>query len=168
MALGVFLAGVGFDWFELLKRRPVLSQEHARQRIQKTLARPRYMDGTFRDLRMSAFMNTWKLVVDEFVNVADVVLFDLREYSEKRTGSQYEVDFLFDTFSVYRIVFLIRKNSDKEAIHRMILNSWAAMREGSPNMSIKDPVIRIYVNNKQNAPEVQGLMDLLLTAADTA
>jgi hypothetical protein len=35
----------------------------------------------------------------------------------------------------------------------------------SPNASIPDPVIRIYVSDKQKGHDVQGLMDLLLTAA---
>jgi len=32
-------------------------------------------------------------------------------------------------------------------------------------MNLPDPVIRIYVSTKQKGKDVQGLMDLLLTAA---
>ena len=114
---------------------------------------------------MVAFMNTWKLVVEEFIKVADVVLFDLREYTEEREGSQYEVNFLFDTYPANRIVFLQNADSDRDAIHHMILDCWRELLQGSPNTNIPDPVVRIYVSDKQKGKDVQGLIDLLLTAA---
>jgi len=165
VSLVILALMIAYDWYGLIKRRPVRDQEHARQRIQEIITKSRHSDGTFKDLRMVAFMNTWKLVVDEFVKVADVVLFDLREYTDERKGAQYEVDFIFDTFPANRIVFLRTADSDQEAIHRLILDRWAELREGSPNMNLPDPVIRIYVSTKQKGKDVQGLMDLLLTAA---
>ncbi len=164
-SLTIFALIVINDWYGLIIRRPVRDQEHARQRIQQVMAKPRHTDGTFKDLRMVAYMNTWKLIVDEFVKVADVVLFDVREYTEQRKGAQYEVDFIFDTFPADKVVFLRNADSDQEAIHRLILDRWAQLREGSPNIDIPDPVIRIYISGKQKGPDVQGLMDLLLYVA---
>ncbi len=164
-SLIIFALIVIYDWHGLIIRRPVRDQEHARQRIQQTMAKPRKADGTFKDLRMVAYMNTWKLVVDEFIKVVDVVLFDVREYTEQRKGAQYEVDFIFDTFPADRVVFLRTTDSDQEAIHRLIMDRWAQLRESSPNRDIPDPVIRIYVSGKQKGPDVQGLMDLLLYVA---
>ena len=161
----LFIAILIHDWLELFKRRPVQDQERAHQRIRKMLVRPRDINGNFKDLRMAAYMNTWKLVVDEFVKVADVVLFDLREYTEKRKAAQYEVDFIFDTYPANRIIFLRDIASDKEAIQQLILDRWAELREGSPNLDTLEPVVKEYVSNTQKEHDVQGLMDLLFSAA---
>ncbi len=162
IALGVVIL---WDWWGLYQRRPVHTGEEARERIERTIARPRNLQGLFKDTRMVCYMNTWRLVVEQFIDHADVVLFDLREFDEEKAGSTYEINFLFDVFPLDSILFLCDENSDREAIYKVIREQWVALREGSPNIGTKDPTVQVYVSREEDAGDVQGLLDALIAVA---
>ena len=158
---------MGNDWYWLRKDLPVDSREQVRARIKKLIAKPARPNGDFRDLRMVCYMNTWKMVIDEYIRHADVVLMDLREFSAERRGSSYEADFLFDTVPIERIIFLRDEKSDVEAIHELIYDRWKELREGSPNQNHPNPMIQIFVADKTEGQDVQALIDLLLLAGSS-
>jgi hypothetical protein len=110
-------------------------------------------------------MNTWKLVVDQFIRTADVVLFDLREFSAVNDGSRFEVNFLFDTFPIGNIVLLTDAESDYDRICSMLVAERREQKVGSPNVDNHDPEIRIFVSDAAGTKSAQALMDLLLATA---
>ena len=152
----------GIDWRNLLKDLPVDSRKQVRECIEKVVSKPAKPNGDFRHLRMVCYMNTWKMVVDEYIRHADVVLMDLREFNAERGGSSYEVDYLFDTFPIQKIVFLRDEESDVTAIHELINDRWKEIREGSPNLNLPEPEILLFVADKKDGQDVQALIDLLL------
>ena len=62
-------------------------------------------------------------------------------------------------------MFLRAADGDTHAIHRRLRSRWQELREGSPNATLATPVIRICVSGDQKGKDVQGLVDLLLSAA---
>ena len=70
---------------------------------------------------------------------------DLRGFSEKRKGCEYEIDFLFDTFPINRILFLVDNDTDRNFISQTILDRWDYLRVNSPNLSITEPVAKIFI-----------------------
>ena len=141
------------------------SSAHISKRLQTLLRRPREWTLMFRDLHMYCFDNTWRLAVEAFVESADVVLMDLRGYTEERRGCEYEVDFIFDAIEVDRIVFLVDKKSDLEAVRQLLVDRWEHLKVESPNLSKPDPTATIYLSVDQRAKDVSGLLNLMLQAS---
>ena len=80
-------------------------------------------------------------------------------------GSEYEVDFMFDTVDVSKILFLRNAKSDSEAIYAMFKDRWRKLRAGSPNEDIENPVINVFVSEEEKGADSQALIDLLLAAS---
>ncbi len=156
---------IAYDWIGLYLRRPAADTVKIRDRINRALSHPRPSGLFFRDLRMISFMNTWKIVVPEFVERADVVLMDLRGYSPKRLGVNWEINFIFDHKDLDRIIFVRDHKSNKMEVHKFIRRAWAKLEEGSPNEDLKNPVARIFLTKSQEGDDVQALIDALLAAA---
>ena len=155
------------DWHSVLKRGPARDRAHIQSRIQKVLKNPRMVGLMFKDLRTVSYMNTWKMTVAEFVKVADVILMDLRNYDKNREGCKYEVDYIMDSFPIDHIVFLMQGKSDSEAITELLYERWAELKVGSPNESLKNPILQLYISSDEKGDDVQALMDLLLTISQT-
>lgn len=141
-------------------------QSHVQQQLQGVLARPRRLSLAFRELDMYCFDNTWRLAVAEFVATADAVLMDLRGLSDDNKGCEFEINFLFDSVPVERIIFLVDERNRIEDVEQLLLRQWKMQRPGSPNLEPVVPAITIYRNRDGAAADVRGLANLL--AARTA
>jgi hypothetical protein len=97
--------------------------------------RPRGVDLGFRHLRALCHKNTWFPAVREFASRADVVLMDLRGYSERRSGCKKEVNFLFDAVSLSRLLFLMDTANDQIVVDEMLQERWQRLSRTSPNLS---------------------------------
>ena len=106
--------------------------------------------------------NTWKLAVATYTQLADAVLMDLRGFSEERKGCAYEVDFLFDNVAVEKVVFLIQPDT-VDIVTRLIEERWEYLKVKSPNLKTKDPVITVYIANRENSRDIQAILDLVLS-----
>lgn len=140
--------------------------EDIRKKLHKTLHRPRKLNLTFKSLPMFCYANTWKLAVSEFIKNSSVILMDLRGFSDKRKGCEYEIDFLLDTFTINNVLFLVDANSDSAFVQKTILARWEYLRVQSPNINIKNPKARIFVSDNQDEIDVQTIIDLLIVSAD--
>ncbi len=134
-------------------------------RLQRFMRRLRRLDLTFKDLDMYCFANTWRDAVALFVTSTDVVLMDLRGYSEQNKGCEYEVDFLFDNLTINRIVFLVDRDNDMQAVEKLILERWEHLKVGSPNLAVPDPVAAVYDIKDQSSADVKGLINILVAEA---
>lgn len=144
------------------------SSEQIKERINTLMRHPRKFDRTFKDLHIYCFDNTWRIAVAEFVTTADVVLMDLRGFSDERKGCEYEVDFLFDSIAINRIVFVLDAAAGSKAIEEatdLIFQRWEHLRQGSPNLNLVDPEAKIYTVSSQTSADVQNLADHLMTAS---
>lgn len=151
----------------LAERGFVRSREDLLERLQRLDARPRNLNLTFKSLPLMCFDNTWRIAVSECVKGADAVLMDLRGFSEENKGCQYEVDFLLDVITVDRIVFLVEPSA-VAGVKELILERWEMLRTTSPNLEAERPHARIYVTSKENARDIQGILDDLLVAAHSS
>jgi hypothetical protein len=128
---------------------------------------PRYLDLSFRHEHVLCHDNTWFLAVADFARRADVVLMDLRGYSEERKGCQREVDFLFDAVPLDRLLFVVETATDMGLVQDMLLARWRRLRKTSPNISLASPVVHLYVARDNDRRDMQGILDRLVLAADT-
>lgn len=142
----------------------ILGKEDLDNRLAKLDKSPRKLNYVFKSMPIMCYDNTWKMTVSEFANKSDLILMDLRGFSEERKGCEYEVDFLFDQVPVSKIVFLINPNGF-ELTKKLILKRWAMLHPGSPNLNIPKLELQVYVSSKENNKDIQGIMDVLMNKA---
>lgn len=151
-------------WRFKISRSYAKDIEDIRKKLHKTLRRPRKLNLSFKSLPMFCYDNTWKLAVSEFIKHSRVILMDLRGFSDKRKGCEYEIDFLLDTFPINQILFLVDVTNDRSFVQKTILERWEFLREHSPNITLENPSARIFVSSTQDEKDVQSIIDLLIAS----
>ena len=146
--------------------RNFAKDEHdIKYKIQKLVNKPRKSDLTFKNLPMYCHDNTWKIAVVEFIKTCNVILMDLRGYSEQRKGCEYEVDLILDSIESKYIVFLVDNENDKDLVKNLIIDRWEYLSINSPNLNLKKPEIKIYNSLDGKEYDIQTTIDLLIEAS---
>jgi hypothetical protein len=143
------------------------SREQVRASLRSLEVSPRHLDLSFRHLQAMCHNNTWFLAVKEFANSADVVLMDLRGYSEQRQGCRKEVNFLFDAVPLPHLLFLVDTAMNKDMVEEMLRGCWARLSKRSPNLQLTHPVVRVYHVRDNDERDMQAVLNLLITLAAT-
>ena len=107
------------------------------------------------------FDDVWKPAVHRMLEIADVVLMDLRGFSAERQGCAYEIRALIDWYSVDRVLFLVDEKTPREPLRRLVLEAWAAMRPESPNHDLRSPVLKIYATGDRERRDIPRIAALL-------
>ena len=152
-------------WKYRMRKRFAKNLDGIEQQFKRIEKKPRNWDLSHKNLHLNCYENTWKLAVNSFVRRSDTILMDLRGFSEERQGCRYEVNFIIDTFPIQGIIFLVDTQSDKELIHQLIFEQWKDQWVESPNLKAEEPKIRIFVSEKEDAVDLQYLIDLLIYGA---
>lgn len=156
---------IAFEYFRI-QRGFIKSREQFQERLSRLDLRPRGLtDYTFRGVPTMCHANTWKSTVAEMVRTTDIVLMDLRGFSEKKNGCKDEINFLLDHIAIDRLLILIGAKDDEDFIQRSLLEQWRELKKDSPNLNITDPQIQIYKSDVQDETDVQGIFDRLIGAA---
>jgi hypothetical protein len=111
------------------------------------------------------FDDVWKPAVHKMLEIADVVLMDLRGFSEQRQGCAYEIGELIDSHPVERLLFLTDTKTPKELLHTLIRDRWAKMKSDSPNRTLTHAVIKLYQagnRDKRDLPRIEALLSASL------
>ncbi|MEH6537383.1 MAG: hypothetical protein V7719_13375 [Psychroserpens sp.] len=153
---------VSYDMIRM-KQKFMHSPDALNMRLKKLYRRPTKFDNTFKEEPVMCYDNTWKEAVDGLVKTADVILMDLRGFSEVNKGCAYEVNILFDRVPVDRIVFMGYKDSIP-LIRRIIEEQWKELSETSPNLNVDNPHTSLYIVTQENHRDVQAVLKLLLEA----
>ncbi len=152
-------------WWQSIVHGFPKHEGNIRKRMNRVLKNPRRFDLSFKNLAIFCYDDIWRHAVKAFINQSHAVLIYLRGFSEARKGCEYEIDFLFDTFPINRIVFLVDNESNRELICEVILARWQYIRVSSPNLSIQNPEATVFVcTPEEDQDDVQTLTDLLIEA----
>jgi Carboxypeptidase regulatory-like domain len=111
------------------------------------------------------FDDVWKPAVHKMLEVADVVLMDLRGFSAARQGCAYEVGELIDLYPVDRLLFLIDAKTPKELLYTLIRERWSKMKPESPNRARTKATVNIYETgnrDKRDLPRIKALLSAAL------
>jgi hypothetical protein len=140
------------------------SPEALAKRLGIVERQPTKADSTFRELPVMCYDNTWRQAVDGMIGTADVVLMDLRGFSEKNISSAWEINVLFDTVPTNRIVFMTYEDA-VPLVRRIIDQQWEMLAENSPNLNTENPYTTLYTVAQENRKEMQGILATLLEAS---
>lgn len=125
---------------------------------------PVKLDKTFKEKPMSCYDNTWKLTVEKLVTTANVVLMDLRGFSEKNKGCEFEVNLLLNTVKLDKILF-IGYSSVIPLITDVVKRKFETLDKNSPNIGITNPDVIVFEVKKESNQETQQIMDILIQKA---
>ena len=125
---------------------------------------PVRLDNTFKEKPMSCYDNTWKLTVEELVKSASVVMMDLRGFSEKNKGCEYEVNLLLNRVHLDKILFL-GYSSAIPLIKEVIAEKFASLEANSPNMNNLKPLAVLFEVKQESNKETQQIIDVLIEKA---
>lgn len=150
-----------------IKQNFMVGQTDLDKRLKKLERSPTDLGGVFKESPVMCYENNWKIAVDGLINSADVILMDLRGFSETNKGCAYEVNVLFDSVPANRIVFLGYADST-DLIRTVIMEQWAELSETSPNLNIKDPYTTLYTVSSEDAKDLQRVLTLLLESTAMA
>lgn len=149
-----------------IKQNFMVSQADLNKRLEKLERFPTNFGGAFKESPVMCYENNWKIAVDGLINSADVVLMDLRGFSETNKGCAYEINVLFDNVPANQIVFVAYADA-ADLIRAVIKEQWAELSETSPNLNIKDPSTTLYTVSSETNKDVQRVLSLLLESAAT-
>ena len=125
---------------------------------------PVKLDNTFKEKPMSCYDNTWMMTVNKLVNTVDVVLMDLRGFSEKNKGCEFEVNLLLNTIKLEKILFIGYPDAIP-LIKSVIEKKFQTLDQDSPNIGVSLSVATLFTVNKENTKETQHIMDVLIYKA---
>jgi len=165
----VLIAVMAFEIYQV-RRGFIQNRDFIKQRIEKLEQRPRGLgDGMYSGVPTMCHSNTWRSTVAEMVSKTTVVMMDLRGFKQGRDGCKWEMNFLLDNFPVNSLLFLIDEKDDLEFIQNTLQELWTTLRDnGTGNLQMSDPKIRIYRVSKKDEMDVQGIFDQLIGVAFTS
>jgi hypothetical protein len=139
-----------------LQRRFITGRDTLEQRLGETEQR-RDIDGRFRITDFFCHQDTWQMVLNRLKKDSDVVLMDLRGFSQSNQGCVFEIKELLDGMLLRHIVFVIDRTTDERFLAQVLADAWAAVTEASPNWNDPAPRVRLYRfdgHAGQNIPEL--------------
>lgn len=100
-------------------------------------------DARFRVNQLFCSNGIWRQAVTQLMGEASLVVMDLRGFTLARQGCIYELQTLLDTVPVSRLVFLFDRTSDCVGLYRVLLDHWQHLDIASPNLTERDPTLRL-------------------------
>ncbi len=79
---------------------------------------------THAEIRLVAHDDLWQSTMKRLVSWSDVILMDLRGFTEARQGCQYELTHLVHARSLHRVVFLVDETTDVGLFERTVRGAW--------------------------------------------
>ncbi len=124
-------------------------------------------DGRYPINELRCFSNVWRFAVQRVAAHADVVLMDLRGFTNSHRGCVFELTQLLNLLPLARILLLTDKRTDVEALTNVIHHAWANLSTTAPDRSCASPEIQVLVLESLNPAAQKLLASRLLIAAGT-
>lgn len=118
------------------------------------------LDGTHRVNEFFCRDNNWKEVLAKLVQHSDVVLMDLRSFSDRFKGCKYEIEALVNLISLDKLIFVTDKNTDINFTKNVFTHAFQMADNTSPNILNPKPV-QLYNIDTRNDKNVFRLLNLL-------
>ena len=122
-------------------------------------------DGRYRINDFFCYDNTWKMVLSRLVGESDAVLMDARGFSANNAGVIYELNELVNLVPIERVVLIADSTTDVPFLDSTLENSWANMRQESPNRMGEAATLTICRVAPDRAREIPHVIRSLCNAA---
>jgi hypothetical protein len=146
-----------------LQRRFITGPDTLEQRLSETEQR-RDIDGRFRITDFFCHDDTWQMVFNRLKKDSDVVLMDLRGFSQSNQGCVFEIKELLDGMLLRHIVFVIDRTTDERFLGQVFADAWAAVTKASPNWNDPVPRVRLYRFDGHAGQNIPALVAVVANA----
>jgi hypothetical protein len=133
------------------------------QRMQQRDTEPD-RDGLFRINNFFCHANTWQAVLARLVRDGDVVLMDLRNFSERNAGCVHELRHLVNHVPLGRCVLLVDDSTDLAFVRQTLHEAWSTLHPDSPNHGISPDAVSLH-RFGSGQPGLRELLHALCRAA---
>ena len=117
-------------------------------------------DGRFRVNEFFCDASSWQMAVARLMAASDLVVMDLRGFSDQNRGCLFELQALIDNVPIDRLILLIGGRSDFDPLRQTLRGLWQQMRASSPNARPKVARLRLLPVERNPAAAVRRLLDL--------
>ncbi len=118
------------------------------------------VDGRFRVNEMFCGNDAWKSAVQALMRESDLVLMDLRGFSEQNKGCLFELQTMLDCVPIDRMVLLVDASTDGVLLRSSLVAFSQHLNPGSPNAGISG-AIHLSEVGKSNVAAVSSLLALV-------
>jgi hypothetical protein len=149
-----------------LQRRFISGPDTLEQRLRETEPR-RDGDGRFRIADFFCHDDTWQMVLRRLEKDTDVVLMDLRGFSQSNRGCIFEIKELLDVMLLRHIVFVVDRTTDEPFLAKVFADAWATLTNASPNWNDPAPRVRFYRFDGHVGQKLLALVAVIANAGTT-
>lgn len=118
-------------------------------------------DGRYRTNDFFCRADNWKITMQSLSRQSDVVLMDLRSFSDANKGCIYELDQLIDIVSVSKIIFLVDTTTDLHFLKETLKSIWKGIDPDSPNLIADTSIVSLFHLKKDQYPTKLLLSNLI-------
>jgi hypothetical protein len=111
------------------------------------------------------YATAWQRAVERLALKSDVVLMDLRGFTNRNQGCMIELTLFVQRIPLSRIVLLTDSSSDYQALEQVAQAAWAQLPPKSPNADLCAPVLTILNAPRWTKEDRSALFSLLLSAS---
>lgn len=115
-------------------------------------------DGRFRISELFCANHIWQQTVLALMSRARVVMIDLREYSEKRAGTHFELCELLRREPLEKALFLMDANADRTNIEAVLRSAWESVRERRCLPTDGTPQVTVLQLGPDSERQIAGLL----------
>jgi len=122
-------------------------------------------DGLYRVNEFFCLEDMWRGTVAELLRRSQVVLMDLRGFSQSNQGCIEELREVINLVPVNRLVLTADKKTDVGFLELTLGLAWMQLRLDSPNNGLRDTKVRILHITRQDSRAARRLLSMLAEAA---
>jgi hypothetical protein len=143
-----------------LSRQFVRSESDLNKRVEKIDTQPD-PDGRFRVNEFFCHADTWQMTMQQLARMSNVVLMDLRSFSETNQGCLYELEQLLEAIPLPRVMFIIDHTTDQSFLEQTFKTLWKNIPEDSPNKHSSLSELRLFKISFRSVREIRKLLQTL-------
>ncbi len=109
--------------------------------------------------------NVWQRAFVRLAQESAAVLMDLRGFTSENRGCAWELAYLVQRTALRRIVLLVDRRTDLQALEQVVGEAWTHLPLESPNAHDPEPELKVLSFTRRSEAERRTLFELLLSAA---
>jgi len=122
-------------------------------------------DGRYPINELHCFANAWQTAVVRLLPGAEVVLMDLRGFSEANLGCMFELTQIVNLVPLERILLLADRTTDVRALEDTLQRAWLHVADSAPSAHVENPVLALLMMTGRGETERSFLASRLVCVA---
>jgi hypothetical protein len=152
------------EFFDFLRRRLatrfIASETEVEAHVSQIDIAPDH-DGRFRVTDFFCHDHVWRTVLGRLARDSEVVLMDLRGFSQANAGCTYEIGELLNVVPLDRIVLVVDQHTDERFLSQTLAAAWERLPMASPNRFASTPTLRVFREEGWRGLDPETLLRLL-------